>query len=82
MGEIFPKFGLISDFLVVNENNCLLLVKEIDVEEFSRKYFAYNVTETSKINFVNVENLVIHECMEFLRNCEIDGLFLVPRHYL
>lgn len=82
MGPIFPKFGIISEFLVINENNCLLVIKEIDVQYYERDYFAYKVIETCKLKLINVRDLVIHECMEFQRNCKMDGLFLVPRHFL
>lgn len=82
MGPIFPKFGIISSFLVISENKCLMVLKEIDVEHFDGHYFGFKIILKDIIVLVNVENLIIHECMEIHRNCKTDGLFLVTRHYL
>lgn len=82
MGPVFPRFGIITDMLVVGENKCLLVVKQLGVTLFDRHFFAYKVAIGETIRICAVENLVIHECMEIQTNCQAGGLFISLRHHL
>lgn len=82
MWPVFPKFGIISDFIAQSEKKCLLVVKEMTVEYFDRHFFAYKVLTGENIVLVDVENLIIHDCMEVQRNCKVEGLFISLRRHL
>lgn len=34
IGPVFPKFGIISEFIVLEDNCCLILLKELEVKYF------------------------------------------------
>lgn len=74
---------MISEFIISNENTCLLLLKIYDVKYFERHYFAYKLEPKIDVYIlVNVNDLVIHDCFEIQRNCNWDSLYLVLRHHL
>lgn len=82
-GPIFPMFGIIMDFILLNDVVCLLLVREINVEYFERKLFAYKVNvNNDSFRLIGVNNLAIHECMELQQNVKLDSNYIVTRHHL
>lgn len=83
ISSVFPRFGIILEFLLIDENSCLLIIRELKVEHFDRHLFAYKVSPIEdNIKLVNVEKLQVHECMEIQQNCKLNGLFIVCRHHL
>lgn len=83
MGTIFPKFGIISEFLIQNDNSCLLILKVLETEFFYRHLFAYKVRVTENLyRVINVKDLVTHDAMEIKQNCNLSGLFVISRHFL
>jgi hypothetical protein len=83
IGSVFPKFGVISDFILLDEERCLLLLKEVVVEYFYRHLFAYKVIVTKGcFKLVDVKDLFIHESMELQQNCKLDGLYVISRYLL
>jgi len=80
---VFPKFGMITEFLIVNDECCLLVLKVLEVEYFDRHYFSYKVNhETDCVKLIDVRSLVIHDCTEIHRNIKDDGLYLILRHHV
>jgi len=83
MGNVFPKFGIINEFLLPNDKTCYLLLKELDVEYFDRHYFAFKVKHKIDIfKVISITDLVVHDCFEIQRNCSNESLYLVLRHHL
>lgn len=83
MGNVFPKFGQIYEFILYESNTCLLILKVLDTEYFDRHLFAYKIKETENIfKVVNVNNLITHDAMELKHNCNVAGNFVISRHYL
>lgn len=82
MGPVFPKFGIISEFILINDNMCLLILKETTVEYFDPHFFAYKVLMGENIILVYIKDLIVHDCMEIQKNCKVEGLFLTTRHHL
>lgn len=83
MGDIFPKFGSISEFILKDDNSCLLILKVLETEFFDRSVFAYKVKDIdNKYRSINIQELVVHEAMEIKQNCNLNGLFVISRHFL
>lgn len=83
LGEVFPKFGIICEFILVDETRCLLLVKQLNVTYFDRHFYSFIVTQSDNLyELVDISSLVIHDCVELQKNCKQDSLHLVLRHYL
>lgn len=77
MGNIYPEFGLISDILVTQDNNCFFIVKKLCVDYFDRDYFWFRVTFSDAVfSIVNVKDLYIHDCLEIMKNCKTVGNFI------
>lgn len=47
--SIFPKFGIISEFLLTNESTCYLLLRQLNVEYFDRHFFSYRVNNIGEV---------------------------------
>jgi hypothetical protein len=83
MGCVFLKFGQITEFIILDESICVLVLKELNVEYFDNHLFAYKVKiHEDSFKLVNVRNLAIHDCMELQQNIIFDGFYVVTRHYL
>lgn len=80
---VFPKFGVIVEFLITDEKTCYLLLNKLEVQYFDRNYFSYRVKLKHDVyELCDVTKLEIHECMELMHNCNSDGIFVSVRHHI
>lgn len=80
MGYIYPKFSLISDILLTQDNNCLLVIQKLYVDYFDRYYFSFKVRHSGTLfTIINVKDLYIHDCFEIMQNCKTVGNFISVR---
>lgn len=83
IGPVFPKFGIISEFIVLEDNCCLILLQELEVKYFYRNLFAYKLSPVQdRFKLINISSLVIHDAMEIQNNCKLDGMYVICRHHL